>query len=180
MNIQSFKDWLGTAARSPVLLSAFEALFVLVVSNIFLLFLVFVHVVSTPNISFSLAVAIDVITNAVSATEIFVYILALIAPTLWVMCHRWRARRHPIIYFGLLLIQILIMVGSAYIYGKAKTGTGVIENPEFVHHWATICYIAGVIIWYISLVYDKVLSDTKVPPSPPSGETILNELRRAS
>jgi hypothetical protein len=179
LNIEPVKDWLWKAARGPMVLSAFEALFVLVMSNIFLLFLVFVHLVSTPDATLSISLAIDVITNAVSATEVFVYIMALIAPTLWVMCHRWRARRHPIIYFALLLVQIAIMVGSAYIYGKAKTGAGLIENPAFVNHWATVCYIAGVLIWYISLVYDKVLSDTRVPPSPPSGENILNELRRA-
>lgn len=158
----------------PLIVSVYEALFVFIFSNISLPFLVFVHVVSTPQEKLSLAVAIRVIREAVSSTEIFVYILALIAPALWVMVHNWRARRHPGLFFTLLILQGMIVCCCAYIYGKAKFGG--IENQPFVDSWAITCYLIGLMIWYISLVYDKVLKPTDIPSMPPSGASIMKEL----
>lgn len=161
-------------ARNPFFLSATEALVVFVISNAALGFLVFATLVSTPNSEFSLSLARRVIGGAFSPTETLVYILAILAPAIWIMVYQWRARRHPVFYWTLFLLQVAIIVGSAYIYGKGKLGT--IENVQFASDWGEACYLIGLVIWYTTLVYDKKLRSVEIPTPPVSGARILQEL----
>jgi hypothetical protein len=161
-------------AKHPLCVSLYEAVFVFFVSNAALLFLVFTRLVDSKGAKPTLDYSIQVITEAVSSTEIFVYILALIAPALYVMVFVWQARRHKAFYFFLAALQVLIVLGSGYIYGRAKSGG--IANLEFVNFWAWVCYVIGLIIWYVSLVYDKIMKSTEAHPPPPSGESILRKL----
>lgn len=160
--------------RSAFLLSLWEAVFVFICSNSFLLFLVFVHVLSTPHESLSLHIALNIIRTDVTPSEYLVYILAMVAPALWIMLYHWRARRHPVVYNILLIAQGIIIVTSAYIYGRAKISS--IENMEFATSWSTVCYISGLLIWYVTLVYDKWLKTIVVPIPPESGAQVLQEL----
>lgn len=158
----------------PIFVSFYEALFVFIISNSAILFLVFVRVVLTKDEGASGAVLVEMVSQAVSPAEIFVYILALLAPALWVMFYHWRARRNPIFYFALLMLQGVIIVSSSFIYGQAKFGT--IENPEFVRGWAMGCYLLGLLIWYISMVYEKMINAPPIATMAPSGESIMREL----
>ena len=160
----------------PVWLSLVEAAFVLIVSNAALIFLVFAYIVETKGASFSFPLAYSVILSSINSTEVLVYILALIAPALWIMFYNWRARRHVIFYYALVILQIVIIVGSAYIYGKAKFGG--IQNQAFADRWAIYCFVTGVLIWFITLVYDKWLPDVLHVQPPDSGGDILRQLGR--
>ena len=175
MDIKKFGESAKRFLRNhPFCLSFYEAVFTLFISNLFLLFLVFAHVVATPGTTLTWALAVQLVPQAFSSTEIFVYILALVAPALWIMVYNWRGRRNPIIFFGLSFVQVAIIVGSSYIYGQAKQGMKL--NAAFVDNWAIICYVSGVLIWYITLVYDKYLNIAELVRPPESGKAILQEL----
>lgn len=179
MDIKEIKATLLRILKDhPIFLSLYEAAFILAVSNVFLLFLLFAYIVATPGTQFfSISLAVKLVQDAFSSTEIFVYILALVAPALWIMVYNWRARRNPIIYFLLLFIQAAIILGSSHIYGQAKFGK--IGNDAFVDEWAINCYVAGLIIWYITLVYDKFLNASEPMGLPDSGADILKQLRKS-
>lgn len=155
-----------------------EVLFVLVVSNFSLVVAIFVYLVNTSGTSLSLELMATVTKNNVRSTEILVYLLAIIAPTLWIMVSNWRARRHAGFFWLLFFLQILIIIGSSYIYGAAKAGS--VANDSFVDVWALICLISTVLCWYATLVYEKkVLSAVDAFPrnSADGGDDILTELR---
>jgi hypothetical protein len=152
----------------PVWLSLSEVAFVIFISNATFVFLVFAYLVET----FSVPLALSVVKENIRSTEILVYLLALIAPTLWMMFSHWRARLHSPFYHTLLVLQFLIIAGSAYIYGKAKFGG--VHNQAFVDGWARYCFCVGVVIWWITLVYDKCLPP--IPRRPESGKDIIDKL----
>lgn len=159
---------------NPFGLSLTELLFTLFVSNAAIWFIVFTYMVDTKGAELTFATAWDVVSRNFVASEILVYLLALIAPALWIMAHNWRARKHVGFYWTLLLIQAVIVVGSAYIYGRAKSGDTL--NSGFVAKWAVICLVAGIVILYITLVYKRtVISRVEAPPLN-SGQAILDDL----
>jgi hypothetical protein len=71
-----------------------------------------------------------------------------------------------------MVLQGVIITGSAYIYGKAKFGG--IHNQDFADRWALYCVCLGVVIWYVTLIYEKWPTPDSRPPE--SGENILREL----
>jgi hypothetical protein len=154
--------------------SLIEALFVLAVSNASLLVLILTHMLDTPNAVFSLTLVEDVITTNVASSEVLIYVLALIAPALWIMMSHWRGRRHLFIYWTLFLFQAVIVIGSAIVYSKAKSKG--IANQGFADFWAVLCVILGIGIWYITLVYEKWLPRSLKPPRQESGKAILDDL----
>jgi hypothetical protein len=154
--------------------SLLEALFVFVVSNAFLLVLLFTKLVLTQGATLSFALARDVISSAFTSTEVLVYILALVAPALWIMAYPWRGQRHAFFHFLLFSVQALIVVGSAIIYALAKSGA--VPNTYFTGQWALASYIVAVCIWFITLVYEKWLRSVSRQAQPESGKNILKEL----
>jgi uncharacterized membrane protein YhaH (DUF805 family) len=158
-----------------------EVVFTLIVSNATLLVAVFIHFVDTQNAKIGLDEATTVIFSNIKATEILAYVLAIIAAPLWIMVSRWRARRHANFFFWLLFLQFVMVSGSAYIFAKAR-GTGV-ANQEFASSWAFYCFASSVVLWFITLTYEKLVLDaadeTMASPSSSgeSGEGVLGELR---
>lgn len=154
--------------------SFYEALFVFVVSNAWVLALVFVHLANNDGARLSTDLISDVISRHVQPSETLVYVLALIAPAAWIMMSSWRARKHVGFYWILFLIQGGIVFGSAILYSMGKS-TGI-KNESFAESWAQICLVAGVLIWYVTLVYDKWLPRATETPRRESGQAILAEL----
>lgn len=152
--ISEIGDFFG---ENPYGLSLTEVIFTLLVSNFALIFLIFAYVVDTPGAVLNISTAGSVLRDNFRPTETLVYLLALLAPALWMMAYNWRARKHVGFYWVLLIIQALIVIGSAYIYGKANS-TGV-ANDEFARRWALICLSTGVVIWYVTLVYRRKVLD---------------------
>ncbi len=147
-------------SRNPYGLSLSEVLFIILVSNFALIFLVFAFVVDTPGASLDMQTAIVVLRKNFRPSETLVYLLAILAPVLWMMAYNWRARKHVGFYWLLLIVQALIVIGSAYIYGKANS-VGV-ENEDFTRKWAMVCLATGIAIWYTTLVYKKLVLDALV------------------
>lgn len=180
-------DWAGVRAKvrawvsaRPVIPAAYESLleagFVFIFSNAFLLVLLIVTITNTAKAAPSIALTRSVIGNAFTATEVLVYLLALLAPALWIMFYHWRARRHAFLHFVLLIVQLGIIGGSAVIYALAKSTRDPLPNPEFVGQWALSCYVMAIVIWYITLVYEKWLRSLTRQQPPESGKQILKEL----
>lgn len=156
------------------LLPLAEVAFTLIVSNAALIFLIFAYMLETKGAVFSRRLAFSVISHNFTSGEMLVYLLAIVAPTLWVMLSNWRAKRHPVFYSILLILQIALISTSAYIYGKSKYGG--ISNGMFAEHWSVYCFIVGVTIWYITLIYQKWLPTVLEPSPPQSGKRIMEEL----
>ena len=165
----------GFFSENPFGLSFVELAFTLIISNAALLFLVFTYLVDTEGAQFSWELSARIIEKNFVPTEVLVYLLALISPALWIMAFNWRARKHVAFYWGLLLIQGIIVVGSAYIYGKAKTGG--VKNVEFVTHWSSTCLILGLVIWYVTMVYNRAVISKIELRSAPSGSSIIREIK---
>jgi len=132
-----------------------EVAFTLGVSNAALVFAVFVYLVVTEAATFSVSLAWDVIVDNVKPAEILVYILALVAPALWIMVKNWRGRRHAGWFWVLFFLQAFIIVGSAFIFGASKAG--VMRNETFVEKWALASLITAIVIWYATLAYDRIV-----------------------
>lgn len=153
-----------------------EAGFVLIVSNASIFVLLLMHLLTTEGASLSFAMIANVIERNVKSSEVLVYVLALVAPAAWIMMSHWQGRRHIGLYWILFLIQGAIVLGSAIVYSMAKSGG--ITNTPFADIWATICVIVGIIIWYVTLVYEKWLPRTGEAPHEESGKSILEDLER--
>lgn len=162
----------------PVCTAFFEVAFTVIVSNAALAFSVFVYIAQTENAFLSYDTVESVIANNVKASEVLVYLLALVAPTLWIMVSHWRARKHVSLFWTLFFVQIIIIICSSWIYGAAKSG--LLKNDIFVNKWAISCLIVALLIWYATLVYQKIVLDKVSGPSyssaPESGSSILAEL----
>jgi hypothetical protein len=159
-----------------------EVLFTLLVSNGALLFAVFIHYVDTPGEKPSIATALQVIFAEIKSTEVLAYVLAILAAPLWIMLSRWQARRHANFFFWLLIIQAIMVFGSGYIFARARTPGGI-ANQQFVSSWALYSFVGAVVIWFVTLMYQKLVLDgsneTMATPSSSgqSGEGVLDRLR---
>lgn len=154
--------------------SLLEVSFTLIVSNLALFFLVFVYLVEVKGADFTLSMASSVIRDNVKPGEVLVYLLALVAPTLWLMLANWRARRHAFLYSSLLIIQFGVIGLAAYVYGASKFERAL--NAEFVSDFALGAFVVGVAVWLVVLVYVRWLPTQLRQTSKPSGQAILDEL----
>jgi len=154
--------------------SCVEVGFTLLVSNAFIAFLIFAYMLETPSAKMTPTLALKLVSNNVKSAEILVYILALVAPTLWIMMMNWRARRHAVFYALLLILQIVIVALSAYVYGRAKFGG--IANQGFADEFAIWALCIGIISWLISLIYHRWLPSAVNKPRPQSGQQIVDDL----
>jgi hypothetical protein len=165
--------------------SSKEVAFTLLVSNGALLIAVFCHFVDTAGERATFANALHVIYAEIKSTEVLAYVLAILAAPLWIMVSSWQARRHASLFFWMLAIQGIVVFGSAYIFAKARSAGGI-ANPDFVSTWASYSFVGSVLIWFITLVYKKLVLDggdeTMATPSASgeSGKGVLKELRGGS
>ncbi|WP_164283351.1 hypothetical protein [Stenotrophomonas maltophilia] len=130
-----------------------EVCFSLFVSNCALLFAVFIYLVNTKSAVLTYDVAFGVIVRSINLGEIIVYILAVLAPAMWIMVSNWRARKYNVIFWILGFFQVAIIVCCFYIYGVSKTGELV--NPDFVKRFAMICFPMSVLIWYVTVFFQR-------------------------
>ncbi|MGB5787650.1 MAG: hypothetical protein WBH11_19945 [Stenotrophomonas geniculata] len=146
---------------SNVCMALIEFLFSLVVSNFALIFAVFVYMVSTEGANFSMPLALGVIRSAINSAEAIVYILAVIAPAMWIMVNNWRARSYHWLFPWIIFVQAIIVIFCFCIYGMAKVGK--IGNQAFVDLFASICFPVAVFTWYITVYFQRAHLDQ--PPA---------------
>lgn len=165
---------------TPWIMALVEVGFSLLVSNCALLFAVFVYMVHSKGEVLTFDLALRIIVSAINMYEIIVYILAVLAPAMWIMINNWQARKYNVLFWFLFFVQILILVCCFYIYGVGKTGGSV--NKEFVEGIAKYSIFIAIFIWYVTVWFQRAFIDSlgaRVANSKPSDGTsaILNGLK---
>lgn len=166
--------------KSHWFMSLIEVGFSLFVSNCALLFAVFIYLVNTKSAILTYDVALRVIISSINIGEMIVYILAVLAPAMWIMVSNWRARKYNVIFWILGFFQVAIIICCFYIYGVSKTGE--LANPDFVKRFAMICFPMSVIIWYVTVFFQRaflneVVANTNSSSNTAGSKAILSGLR---
>lgn len=146
---------------NPVMISFWEVIVTFLLANVALFFAVFVYMVHT-EVPFSFELAWHIIRENVKSSEVLIYVMGVVAPTLWFMFAHWRARSHSNLFFVVLIFQGIVICTSAYIYGAGKTGGKM--NADFVDFWAIFCLVCALLIWFATLMYKRLVID-KLDPS---------------
>ena len=168
--------------KNAFVASFFEVAFAVLVSN----FAIFIAIFVSLLISKEQATNLFVVTAAtfqqsVKTTEIVVYILGFLAPALWIMVGNIRAWRHVGLLVVLIAVQLLVILSTSLIY--ALSIAEVLENQGFANSWAWSSLLVALIVWYLTLVYDKrVLKNLerrieRPKPGRESGAGVLAALR---
>lgn len=168
---------------NPWLGSLFEVIFTLLVSNFAILIAVFVYMLGhpqEPENTFQ-TVFFSVVNKNIKSTEIIVFILALIAPAMWIMFKHIRLWRHTVQWIFLLVLQVGVVLSTAIIFAMSITDT--LKNTDLADSWAYFCFCVALCAWYWTLVYQKKVIDSvgekieRPKPGKESGSDVLAALR---
>lgn len=154
--------------------SATEIVFSLFVANFWFFMLIFVQLVNTPDLKLSTGLFAKTAESNISASDALVYLLALLAPTLWIMVSNWRARKHTSFYLVLLMFQGMVICFASYIYAQGRFAE--IANKEFATQFAIAAFIACITTWLIALMYNHFLPATISMAPMQSGARVLADL----
>lgn len=139
--------------QAPAWSAAAEVAFTLVVSNMTLGIVLFIAFLIDRNADFSMAGIWARLSQSINPTEVLVYILAVITPTLWYMAVNARARKYLKGFTWILFFQCILILGSAIVFALAKTGIAL--NERVLTPFAWICFLVAVAIWYGVLIFQK-------------------------
>jgi len=168
---------------NPWLGSLIEVIFTLIVSNFAILIAVFVYMLGhsqEPENTFQ-TVFFSVVNKNIKSTEIIVFILALIAPAMWIMFKHIRLWRHTGQWIILLVLQVVVVLSTSIIFAMSITDT--LKNTDLADSWAYFCFCVALCAWYWTLVYQKKFIDSageqieKPKPGKESGSDVLAALR---
>ncbi len=168
---------------NPWLGSLIEVVFTLIVSNFAILIAVFVYMLGhsqEPENTFQ-TVFFSVVNKNIKSTEIIVFILALIAPAMWIMFKHIRLWRHTGQWIILLVLQVVVVLSTSIIFAMSITDT--LKNTDLADSWAYFCFCVALCAWYWTLVYQKKFIDSageqieKPKPGKESGSDVLAALR---
>lgn len=137
--------------------AAGEVAFTLVVSNSAIFLMLFIAYLIDKNAEISTAEVWSKLSGSINPTEVLIYILAVITPTLWYMAVNSRARKHLTGFTWILLLQCTLILGSAIVFALAKTGIALNENVLVPFSW--VSFVSAVAIWYGVLVFQKSVKD---------------------
>lgn len=150
---QEIKLKLVKHLQAPGWSAAVEVAFTLVVSNMALGIVVFITFLVDRERVVSAATIWTRLSESINPTEVLVYILAVITPTLWYMAVNARARKYLKGFTWILLSQCFLIVGSAIVFALAKTGMTLNERILTPFAWGS--FFMAVAIWYGVLVFQK-------------------------
>jgi len=165
--------------RSSYFLSALEVMFALIVSNAAIFISMFVYML-TKDDSTSFQAAAYAVSGAIRTTEVVVYVLGFLAPAMWIMVSNIRAWRHVGFLVILLVVQLIVVGSTGLIF--AFSNAKVHMNIDRAGSWAWWCLLVALIVWYVTLVYDKQVlrnlqSKIETPkPGRESGSRVLANL----
>jgi len=167
--------------KSSWAISAYEVLFTVVVSNLAIILAVFIKALTNAEEqSFSFLFK-NLFQESIKPTEIIVFVLALIAPAMWIMVRNIRLWRHSYLLLLFLAFHAAIIVSTSVIFSLALSST--LHNTNLALYWAKLCLSISLLVWYLTLVYHKKViespaSNLSTPkPGKESGSDVLNELR---
>lgn len=142
------------ARNRKVHLSALgEVLFTLAVSNAALAISVFIIILKDKSMDPSWGLVFSLFGSTINAAEVLVYLLAIVAPTLWYMVANVRVRKHLKGFGFVVILQTLLLLLGAVVYALEKTGSDL--NQKVVVPFAWLSFVVVVIIWYSILVFQK-------------------------
>lgn len=173
-------DWMA----NHYFASAVEVVFTLCVSNLAILIGVFVSQLTSEQTQSTWVVFSSIIAKNIKATEILVFILGFIAPAIWIMVSHFRSWKHAKLWFLFFAIQIGVVGSTGIIF--ALSLIGALKNQALAESWANLCLALALIVWYVTLVYQKKildgLSDRIGQPKPgnESGSAVLATLEGKS
>lgn len=156
MTLGAIRAFLSTFGGNPYIDALGEFAVVFVLSNLPFSCLVFTHFLLTPDLTFSVEGASQVIANNWKPGEVLILVSALLAPYSYLMAVYHRAGRHMPGYLMMSVILLLMYLASSYIFAYDKLGA--IKNEHFVRQSAIGLYVIAVVIWYWSLVLQRRLS----------------------
>lgn len=167
---------------NPWLYSLAEVLFTLLVSNAAVLVAAYIFMLNQVEpVEISVwSVFADQLMKFIKPTEIIVFILAIIAPTIWILLKNVEGWKHLRFWAFLLIIQVVVVVVSVVIFATSLAGFA--NNKSLTNSSAVFCLFFAIVVWYITLVYQKAVIDKSgdqiEPPTAGngSGEAILKSL----
>lgn len=172
-------DWLKT---NPWTSSAAEVLFTLLLSNAAVLIAAYV-VMLNQNEPVQISVwnvFTEQLLKFIKPTEIIVFILAIVAPAIWILLKNIEGWRHLQWWVTLLFGQFVVVLISTLIFATSLAGFA--NNKGLTNASALVCLGFAIFIWYVTLVYQKTVIENsskqikKPKPGNSSGDEILNSL----
>lgn len=167
--------------NSPWATSAYEVLFTVVISNLAIILAIFIKALSnTDNQDFYYLLE-NLLEDKIKPTEIIVFVLALIAPAMWIMVRNIRLWRHSNLLLIFLAVHGVIVLSTSIIFSLALSSK--LNNLALAMYWAKLCLAISLFVWYFTLVYYKkvIESPGKNLPTPKpgneSGSDVLKQLR---
>lgn len=168
---------------NPWVSSAVEVLFTLALSNAAVLVAAFVFMLNQNEpVEISVwSVFTEQLLKFIRPTEIIVFILAIVAPAIWILLKNIEGWRHLQWWIVLLFGQFAVITISVIIFATSLAGFA--NNKGLTNASALVCLCFAIAIWYATLVYQKTIienssSQIKKPtPGFSSGDAILNVLK---
>lgn len=174
------ETFLSRLINNPWATSAYEVIFTMVVSNLAILLAVFIKALTnTENQDFYYLLE-NLAQEKIKPTEIIVFVLALIAPAMWIMIRNIRFWRHSYLLLFFLLAHAVIVISTSIIFSLALSAT--LNNVELALYWAKFCLTISLFVWYFTLVYHKKVIESagkNIPtpkPGKESGSDVLKQL----
>lgn len=167
---------------NPWIMSLFEVLFALLISNFAILIAVFIQMLMDQRENGFQMIFLEIVGEKIKPTEMIGFILGFIAPSMWIMVHHFRAWRHASLWFVFLVVQSLVILSSAIIFSLAISAT--LRNAQLAQSWVYWCLVFALAVWYATLVYRRKVLDSVVietpKPGSDSGANVLASLKGAS
>lgn len=141
---------------SPIFWSGAEVLFTLIISNLAIVFGIFVYqLIQEKSVPFESVILLHL--NGILYKDIIVFVFGIAAPSIWILWRNHRLWRHYKICWILFVLQIGVVISVGVIY--ALSVAGVVKNVGFAEYWAQRCFIGAVFMWFVTLCYQKIVID---------------------
>lgn len=164
----------------PCLESLFEVMFTLVFSFVFIFIATLAYGLSHDGVDIGTAISY-VLEKNVKPTETFGYILGFLAPAMWIMFRYFDRWKHAWLLRALFVSQGIAALAATVIF--ILSFLQLINNKELADLWSWICVAIALLVWYLTLVYQKAVlegaADQIQQPTPESqsGTDVLASLR---
>lgn len=156
MNLCEHLSPLWEKYLSPIYWSFLEVLFTLLVSNLAIIFGIFVHQLLQDKTAPMLGVILTHLHN-LQYRDLIIFVFGVAAPSIWILGRNQRVWRHYKFCAFLFILQWGVVISVGLIY--ALSLAGVVKNVELAEVWAKYCFFSAVIMWFITLCYQKIVLD---------------------
>lgn len=141
---------------SPIMWSLFEVLFTLLVSNLAIIFGIFVYQLLQEKTAPMTDVVFSHLSN-LQYKDLIIFVFGVAAPSIWILGKNQRVWRHYKFCAILFLLQCAVVISVGLIY--ALSLAGVVKNVVLAEYWARYCFFCAVLMWFFTLCYQKIVLD---------------------